>query len=828
MPPTTKNKRRNKLNNNKKGNKNIQDEPKELPTIVGPDSIQVLQGNLFGKKVALVLCGETHEDAIDVTRKGGIFDPKEGWIELPKNEILFDMNHLVANDDGDDKLMMRVFASTSSKLVTLGPAKDWAKKRLEDMDLLGQVVLLWIQETPFESRVPKGKAYLLGFTSLDSLDEDDDEDNEFDEWFDPNEENCLVPSSVLEWLLQGGEEAKGGKQKSLSAQLSQKYRSFEWGDLDPQAFELNRRRLTDEEIATSEIDSIVEDRKSKLRTNENIWTWDDWFQHIREQTNSNGDNAIDIHLIIESSVPPWELSLHRPKVTDNINFPPAPDFIRCMPEDDDGDIEDEYDPSSDGVGSFLDYVYRKFMEAMIGEQRGVDSNGGDDLSTKSTWLHCVDARDLGCQSACHSESIKDMWNKTLLNPEEAIELLDIEKGYKQHFVTLEADKSNQHIKFVPENRMNPERIELEKMRSSGVLTIREEDVEDQDLVDGDDFTFPSFEGFFGQSTDFLYYSPHVHLYYSPFLAKNVKSLANWGDFFTGLFLGGTISEALELLDLGQGARDHLYVRSPIRKSWNDEKECFEYTHREDSEHYITYPFFPFLFYLCANGSNPPRTFSSQIFARLCEEGEEPSRVATAAREWTVAKVKQHCSDPKAFDDPQCGGEWFCAYLYHAHRDIYVDIDHSDPTVLLQKNHMKSLSSGRKYNIGKIRIPSCEDAFTEILEHFGMIDMDDKTEHVVTPRVEVLAKILLDIWMSCLVDFTTILKITELISSQSSRKKVLITAYMGSAHTRALTEFFSTKLGFKKKSFVGKTVWDEDEPRNMRLPNNLWEIENLFK
>jgi hypothetical protein len=800
----------------RKNNKN-----NEVVSIVGPDSMQVLQGTLFGKNVSLVLCGETHEDAIDVTRKGGVFEAKEGWIELNKSEIMFQLQ------DKDD-VVAQVFA-TGKKSLSIGNAQEWAQRTIEGLDILGSVVLLWVREDN-QARVSKGKAFVLGFASQESLDEyedDDDDDDEPEAWISPHAEqnsentNTILPASVREWML-----GDGGESSSLN---HHQYRSFEWGDLDSQAFELNRRRLTDEELDMSEYDRIIEQRKSRLR-DENIWTWDDWFDHIR---NTSATSEIDTELIIEQSVPPWELALHRPSATDDpdkIHLPPAAEFIRSMPDDEEGDIEDDYDPSQDGVGFYLHFIYRRFMEEMINDT----SNHGNGDDPRSTWLHCVDVRDLGCQGACHSRSVEGMW-KRLLTPDETSELMgDENDSEKKPFVSLEPDKSNEFIKFVPECRMNPERIELENMRSSGLLTVEYEDEDEDEDEDGDeddefdegaDFTFPSFEGFFGQNTDFLYYSPHVKLYYSPFLAKCVKSSDNWEQFFTNLFLGGTIPDALALLDLDQN-KDHIYVRSAIQKICNEDTGSFEYTERDDGEHYITYPFFPFIFYLCAKESSPPRTFSSQLFARVCDRGSEPARIAQAAREWALAKVQQCADDPKGNDDPQCGGEWFAAYLYAVHREIHEDIDLTDAAVLLQRNKMKSLTSGRKYNIGKIRIPSCKDGFDEIMERYETT-LTDKTEQLVTPRVEVMADILIDIWMSCLVDFTTLLRIAEIVSRERANNKIIIAVYMGSAHTRALSDFCVSHMGFKKKSFIGKTVWDECEPRTLKLPKNLWKAENLF-
>mmetsp|Transcript_60499 Transcript_60499/g.67675 ORF Transcript_60499/g.67675 Transcript_60499/m.67675 type:complete len:91 (-) Transcript_60499:1470-1742(-) len=76
-------------------------------------------------------------------------------------------------------------------------------------------------------------------------------------------------------------------------------------------------------------------------------------------------------------------------------------------------------------------------------------------------------------------------------------------------------------------------------------------------------------------------------------------------------------------------------------------------------------------------------------------------------------------------------------------------------------------------------------------------------NTVSPRVEILAKILIDIWMSCLVDFITIVKIAEMVSKEEENRHrnntVLIVTYLGSAHTRAVSEFCVHHLGFMKKA-----------------------------
>jgi hypothetical protein len=339
-------------------------------------------------------------------------------------------------------------------------------------------------------------------------------------------------------------------------------------------------------------------------------------------------------------------------------------------------------------------------------------------------------------------------------------------------------------------------------------------------------------------------------------------LSNWEKLFTNLFLGGTIPEALSVLDLDH-FRDHLYVRSPILKSWNPDTSSYEYQYRDDGDHYITNPFFPFIFYLTAKASSPPRTWSSQLYARLCahadsDDDEEqqhttspqqllleknnstkgsrtttyccsPNELAAAAREWTLESIRRHSADPKGSDDSRCGGEWFEAFLRATHRDIYDDIDLSDSSVLLRKNYMKSEEyNGRKYNIGKIQIPSCQDGFDEILERFGMDVASSPSEIIVTPRVEVMAKILIDIWMSNLIDFSTVLKVAEVVAGAKKGSNVAVVCYMGSAHTRKVAEFYESRMGFKKKTFVGKLDWEDNEPHTLKLPSSMWNISEMFE
>eukprot|EP00434_Breviolum_minutum_P039583 symbB.v1.2.035153.t1/scaffold4672.1/size36684/2 len=75
--------------------------------------IQTLRGKLCGREVALILCGEAHEDAMDLTRTKSILEPKMGWIPSA-TETTFDVGKM----------------SHSNSNITLQVAKKWAARAM--------------------------------------------------------------------------------------------------------------------------------------------------------------------------------------------------------------------------------------------------------------------------------------------------------------------------------------------------------------------------------------------------------------------------------------------------------------------------------------------------------------------------------------------------------------------------------------------------------------------------------------------------------------------------------------------------------------------------
>jgi len=143
--------------------------------------------------------------------------------------------------------------------------------------------------------------------------------------------------------------------------------------------------------------------------------------------------------------------------------------------------------------------------------------------------------------------------------------------------------------------------------------------------------------------------------------------------------------------------------------------------------------------------------------------------------------------------------------------------------------MKSISGGRppKHNIGKIKIPSAKDSFNEILSRFREQDRLPPTTKIITPRVEILAKIIIDIWTSNLFDFSLLLKIANICSNET-KDNVVVVCYVGSAHAKAANKFFCNSLGFRKKAMIGKFTWEDYELKTLDLPSKLWNLSELFR
>jgi hypothetical protein len=77
------------------------------------------------------------------------------------------------------------------------------------------------------------------------------------------------------------------------------------------------------------------------------------------------------------------------------------------------------------------------------------------------------------------------------------------------------------------------------------------------------------------------------------------------------------------------------------------------------------------------------------------------------------------------------------------------------------------------------------------------------------------------------DFSTVLKIAQILTQAQGKKRVVVVCYMGASHTRALEDFFCKKMGFQRKSFHGKLDWDWGEAQKLHLPSSMWSLDGLF-
>jgi len=189
-------------------------------------------------------------------------------------------------------------------------------------------------------------------------------------------------------------------------------------------------------------------------------------------------------------------------------------------------------------------------------------------------------------------------------------------------------------------------------------------------------------------------------------------------------------------------------------------------------------------------------------------------------------IASFSADPKGNDDQDFGGEWFLAWLRQVHREVYDDIDRSDPSKILQRQWMASESrEGRKrrHQVGDVKIPTCQAAFTEILEGF-------KHDEAPTRRMSVLAQIFIDVWMLRLVDYAAVLKALDVVACSSSAR-VVVVCYFGSAHARAVEHCFRflglTPRGLSAEGLVGKPDHEDDECRALDLPSYLRNLRELF-
>ena len=333
--------------------------------IIGPDYIQLLTGTLASKSISLILCGESHHDAIDVTRADG-GRVKEGWECSDVIELAGEM--VGKRGVADRHVCIKCgICKRNMKSLPLGRAKEWGREiGTDEIDYIEpghEMVLLWV---PTKENTEKGRTYLIElFLDEEPVPTSADE---------TKQSGSHLPSDVVQLLYDMSCVAKEmGGAKSLSKVVHDmkalrdhddkkvQYTLLQWTDMDAEARIMNHRRILGEDISASEYDELIDERKKKRQRDENTWTWDDWLVEVKTKL-ANGNTSPDIamHVVLESSLPPWEVELCKDLIPD-FEFAEAADCIRCLPEDSDGSDIDTHDPSSDGFGSYMDYIFRRLL-----------------------------------------------------------------------------------------------------------------------------------------------------------------------------------------------------------------------------------------------------------------------------------------------------------------------------------------------------------------------------------------------------------------------------------------------------------------------------------
>ncbi|CAE7580599.1 unnamed protein product [Symbiodinium natans] len=187
--------------------------------VCGPEWIRTLRGRLLNRRVALVVCGEAHEDVVDLTRKSCIIEPEKGWRKL-----------------ADAGTLGPSLATKDCR--SLKGAKAWASRAVdeaedsEEEDLIGAKMIYQAEED----------AESAGTARV----------------FRPSQ-----PWHRHSPHLRPHRSPRLSPQPSPLADSS-KLHVFEWSDLDTEADELNKRRLNGEEVPAKELAGWQDFRGSSM------------------------------------------------------------------------------------------------------------------------------------------------------------------------------------------------------------------------------------------------------------------------------------------------------------------------------------------------------------------------------------------------------------------------------------------------------------------------------------------------------------------------------------------------------------------------------------
>eukprot|EP00931_Biecheleriopsis_adriatica_P078584 TRINITY_DN5201_c0_g1_i2.p1 TRINITY_DN5201_c0_g1~~TRINITY_DN5201_c0_g1_i2.p1 ORF type:complete len:813 (-),score=160.83 TRINITY_DN5201_c0_g1_i2:201-2615(-) len=398
----------------------------------------------------------------------------------------------------------------------------------------------------------------------------------------------------------------------------------------------------------------------------------------------------------------------------------------------------------------------------------------------------------------------------------------------------------------------PKDLELNELDAKKADWARHD--QDTDVQAG---TLPSFEAWLGGAADLLYHAPHVKADFSPFLGSCVGSTDSLWRFFEALYFE-TVPDAIAVLRLDKSTRPLACARSlAYRSSPGAALMRRPMGPCSDRRKPMPVRAIPVDRYLKARGFDTPRTWIAGLAERLREEGAE--HFVNAAKTFYRQAVNRMLVDPKAGD---VQGDNFVAWLRACYRDIFRDVDTSDPSKLQRKEWVESVknpkSSEHEYHLKAITIPGFEKAYSEIMEgrkwtcpQCGKINQTenkkcqscvaakrkkcgtDSAPGVVhtasTVRQRMLSKMIVDAFALRSVDLAMILKIANIVSTAPADAPIVVVLYAGEDHTDSVAKFWRawgfSHSGLPKQGKIRKAA--DADSNCLTFPSYLHDFGELF-
>lgn len=572
---------------------------------------------------------------------------------------------------------------------------------------------------------------------------------------------------------------------------------FLWTDDDAEARKLNHRRVTlGQEISVTELDRLIEKRKGVRMGDSGFECWDDWMLRAVSRTEEGG---VDVGIVMEAAVPAAEVELHYSSTAaargKTYEYPLGHESVRRTECDSDEDVEDEDDPD-DGTGAALDY-FRRRLEQNGCDVRRVDPRGLGDCDDDDDGVEGGGGADPASAAAFRSLITKPLPG-------------DAESEY------LEANGV--------------------ECPSGGGGVDGDDDGGDDEKSNLESEALPSWEGYFGAASELLYYSPHVKADYTPFLCQLLKNPAATDKFFRALYFG-TVEEATDILDLGTDDEERFSLTCTRSLLYCDGEKNI-YKRPDEHNRLVPVRYAPMHCYLKARGSDPPQTWISALQSNLRSVTDGQAKfLLEEVRKWYERSVRYLLQDPKNCDG---NGDYFAAYLRAVRRDIYDDVDRSDPEVLRRRDTVPSLSysskgKGRnkkktkKHVLRDIEIPDAAAVFEGWRSGY---DPKKPRPAATAARDRVLSQIVVDAYQLRMVDVAAIVGVADRVAAAKS-SKVVVVVYAGGEHADTVCDFFKDTMGFsnlglKGKGLVGKVEgWDDDRSRALTYPDYLHDFDLLF-